>query len=239
MSDRRIDPHIAPLDPELNALLDVEREAVPPAGALERLWSRIERSGAVEGSRGPNAGRPRSGVKGVAGRPAVAAVMGFGAGVAVGFGLHALWGHRLSAPVISQQAPSAAAVDVDDRPSGSATASTPEATAALPSPPHAPSAATSSARPAPSSLSAERALLDNARTALTQGEPARAIALTEEHARRFPRPRLAEEREAIAIQALVLAGRPADARERAALFRATFPNSLFLPAVETSLESIP
>jgi hypothetical protein len=82
-------------------------------------------------------------------------------------------------------------------------------------------------------------LLDGARTALTQGEPDRAIALTEEHARTFARPRLAEEREAIAVQALVLEGRSADARDRAARFRTSYPNSLFLPAVETSLESIP
>jgi hypothetical protein len=50
---------------------------------------------------------------------------------------------------------------------------------------------------------------------------------------------LGEEREAIAIQALVLVGRYAEARDRAALFEASSPDSLFRPAVEASLASIP
>jgi hypothetical protein len=93
--------------------------------------------------------------------------------------------------------------------------------------------------PEASSLRAERALLDRARAALAQGDGARAIALTDEHATRFTRPQLREEREAIAIQGLVLEGRYDDARERAKTFRAASPDSLFLPAVTESLGSIP
>jgi outer membrane protein assembly factor BamD (BamD/ComL family) len=88
-------------------------------------------------------------------------------------------------------------------------------------------------------LSAERAILDNARTALARGDSARAVALTDEHARQFGRPSLAEEREAIAVQALVIQGRYIDARARASRFRAAYPNSLFLPAVDSSVASIP
>jgi hypothetical protein len=90
-----------------------------------------------------------------------------------------------------------------------------------------------------SSLSAERVLLDDARSALATGDAPRALGLVDAHARRFSRPQLAEEREALAVQALVALGRYDEARARAARFRAGAPNSLFLPAIEASLASIP
>jgi hypothetical protein len=92
---------------------------------------------------------------------------------------------------------------------------------------------------ASASLAAERSLLDDARSALANGDAPRALALTDAHVRRFARPQLAEEREALAVQALVGDGRYDDARSRAAHFRATWPSSLFLPAVDASLASIP
>jgi hypothetical protein len=82
-------------------------------------------------------------------------------------------------------------------------------------------------------------MLDSARNALTRGDPAGALAILDRHAKRFPGARLGEEREALAIQALVLSDRYDDARARAARFRSTAPNSLFLPAIESSLGSIP
>lgn len=96
-----------------------------------------------------------------------------------------------------------------------------------------------SGTPSVSSLSEERALLDGARVALGAGDGARALAITDAHQRRFAHPQLAEEREAIAIQALVIAGRFGDARARAARFQEGTPDSLFAPAVEASLASIP
>jgi hypothetical protein len=93
--------------------------------------------------------------------------------------------------------------------------------------------------PSASSLLAEREILDRARDALAQRDGTQALALVEEHARAFPRPLLAEEREALAVQALVISGRSSEARARGAQFRATWPSSLFLPAVDASLESIP
>ena len=81
--------------------------------------------------------------------------------------------------------------------------------------------------------------LDEARTALARSDAPRALALTDDHARRFPHAELGEEREAIAIQALVLTSRYDDARSRAARFRASSPNSVFLPAVDESIGSIP
>ena len=92
---------------------------------------------------------------------------------------------------------------------------------------------------ASSSLAAEQLLLDQARAALTGHEPDRALALLSEHARRFSRPQLGEEREALAIQALAVEGRFDEARARAARFRTSAPDSLFLPAVDATLASIP
>jgi hypothetical protein len=80
-------------------------------------------------------------------------------------------------------------------------------------------------------LAAERALLDVARTALGRGDGANALSTCDDHARKFPRGALAEEREAIAVQALVLEHHGEDARVRAERFRKSHPRSILLPAV--------
>jgi hypothetical protein len=59
----------------------------------------------------------------------------------------------------------------------------------------------------------------------------------DEHAKRYPHGVLAEEREALAIQALARSGRFIDAQERAAQFRKAFPTSLMMPAVEDALDA--
>jgi hypothetical protein len=82
-------------------------------------------------------------------------------------------------------------------------------------------------------------MLDDARSALATGDAERALSLLEQHARRFSKPQLSEEREALAVQALVILQRYDEARARASRFRASAPNSLFLPAIEVSLASIP
>jgi hypothetical protein len=63
---------------------------------------------------------------------------------------------------------------------------------------------------------------------------AAALATTEEHARRYPRGVLVQEREAIAVRALVLLRRTDEARARVDRFRQRFPDSLLLPALESS-----
>jgi hypothetical protein len=113
-------------------------------------------------------------------------------------------------------------------PSAESVASAPAATVRPQDLPTVPNAVTS--RPPPD-LAAERALLDVARTALGRGAGGNALAACDDHARKYPRGSLAEEREAIAVQALVLEGRNEDARARAERFRRTHPRSIFLPAV--------
>jgi hypothetical protein len=83
-------------------------------------------------------------------------------------------------------------------------------------------------------LEAERALLDVARTALGRGDGANALRAAEEHGRRFPRGILAEEREAMSIQALRLLHRDDDAQARLERFRGRFPTSLIRPALEAA-----
>ncbi|MBS2020034.1 MAG: hypothetical protein JST00_44645 [Deltaproteobacteria bacterium] len=80
-------------------------------------------------------------------------------------------------------------------------------------------------------LEAERALLDVARTALGRGDGPNALDACDAHAKKFPRGALGEEREAIAVQALVLAQRSEDAKQRAERFRKAYPRSILLPAV--------
>jgi hypothetical protein len=89
-------------------------------------------------------------------------------------------------------------------------------------------------KPAPQGLEAERAVLDTARSALGRGDGAEALRSVEEHAARFPRGVLAEEREAMGIQALRLLHRDDEASARLHRFRARFPASLMRPALEAA-----
>ncbi|MEO7035263.1 MAG: hypothetical protein ABI548_15180 [Polyangiaceae bacterium] len=86
-----------------------------------------------------------------------------------------------------------------------------------------------------SELARERALLDVARADAAHGEPRQALAVTEQHRQQFPQGRLTEEREALAIRALLSLGRAADARARAQTFRSRYPNSFLIPAIESAL----
>jgi predicted ATPase len=88
-------------------------------------------------------------------------------------------------------------------------------------------------------LAAERVLLDEARGALVQGDPTRALDRLAQHRRTFATAILGEERDAMEVEALAKADRSAEAKAKADTFRRRMPNSLFLPAVESAVESIP
>ncbi len=91
--------------------------------------------------------------------------------------------------------------------------------------------------PAPSArgLGAERSLLDIARGALARGEGAEALAAVDRHGREYPDGALVEEREALAVKALVALGRRDEARARAQRFEQRFPNGLMLRAVKGAI----
>lgn len=88
-------------------------------------------------------------------------------------------------------------------------------------------------------LAKERSVLDPARAALAAGDPGRALKLADAHSHEFPRGVLSEEREAIAIHALVSMGRFEQANSRAARFRKQYPNSLMTHFVEAAIAAVP
>ncbi len=130
-------------------------------------------------------------------------------------------------PPVVIPAPSASSVDVLALPS-SAPVSIP-----------APRVHASARESGDDDLAAELAFVQMSRTALARGNFSAALDATDQHARKFPNGHLAEERESLAIQALVGAGRDADARARAARFRAKYPHSLLLPAVDAAVRPSP
>lgn len=91
------------------------------------------------------------------------------------------------------------------------------------------------AEAAPVDVEAELAILRPAR-ARVRSAPKRALELVAEHARRYPHGALIEEREVIAIEALVASERLEDAAERARSFFADYPRSAHARRVRTLLE---
>ncbi len=71
---------------------------------------------------------------------------------------------------------------------------------------------------------AELTMLARARRALLN-DPARALELSEDHARHYPRGTFAEEREVLAIESLLKLGRAVEARAREHAFELSFPRS--------------
>ncbi|HKP57187.1 MAG TPA: hypothetical protein VJV78_10715 [Polyangiales bacterium] len=88
--------------------------------------------------------------------------------------------------------------------------------------------------PAIDTLQAELQLLMRARR-VVRSAPARALALTSEHAAQYPSGAFAEEREVLAIEALRRLGQQREATERAKAFGARFPRSAHRERVEGAL----
>lgn len=85
----------------------------------------------------------------------------------------------------------------------------------------------------------ERRLIDTARSALARRDATSALAALDEHARAFPRGQLVEMREALAVQALVQAGKSDEARARATRFHRRYRGSIYESVVDGALSSIP
>jgi hypothetical protein len=111
---------------------------------------------------------------------------------------------------------------------------TPQARRAAEHPAAAPALATGS----PADPAAELALLEQAQLAIDR-DPARALALAERHRARFARGQFAQEREMLAIDALLRLKRVPEARRRAAAFERANPNSSHLPRLRDRLQAAP
>ena len=250
MSDRDLES-LEPLSGDALALLGAERRRTSaPSEVSDRVFEHLRTSIAA-------------GAVGVAAAAALAPGVTAGKGVLAGLTARAVpWvlgaalvgggvGAGIHARLASTPMPPRAATEP--------TASVAPPSPPTPSPPVAPPLAIASASPPLSAprvarsetsagarppdkdvdLAAERALIEQARMALARGQGAGALAALESHARQFPRGRLAEEREALSVQALVQAGRTDEARARAAAFRVRFPTSVFVPAVNAAVTEAP
>jgi hypothetical protein len=88
---------------------------------------------------------------------------------------------------------------------------------------------------ASSSKPSEAQLLQQAQGAL-KTNPQRALALTREHRRLYPKGALTQEREVIAIEALSRLGEDEQAKRRAGRFESTYPESAHQKKVRTTVD---
>jgi hypothetical protein len=88
-------------------------------------------------------------------------------------------------------------------------------------------------------LAAERSLIAEARSALQRNAPVDALSALDAHAHQFPAGRLAEQREALRVSALLSSGDRPAAEKAAAAFEAKYPESLMKAAVQAALRSAP
>jgi hypothetical protein len=245
MSD--LDPP-PPLEPHIAALLEAERSRPDDPEAIARLCARVAlttqlpsagRGGHGDGGGGalPSAGGTAAGV--VPAKIAGLLLGAFAAGVGVGAMGHATLSRPapvvVTAPVAPASASSTTWPTPVAEPAASLSATTLAASAASTPSPAAPPptrGARTVGHDRDTSLALERAWIEQARMALARGSPGDALAALDAHARSFPAGRLAEEREALAIQALSAAGRADEAAARARSFRQRWPGSVFLPLVD-------
>jgi hypothetical protein len=217
-------------------------DIAPPAGAEARVWQGL--AGALGAAALGGAAAADASTKTVA-----AATKAAGAGltgakivvaVAVVAGFASVGGYLLlaagkSRPQVGVAPPTIAPVPVPpppvpasgatpapapaDEPAGAADAPTPARGVAV-HPSRPPAAPSSAAR-----LREETTSIRDARQALRQGDAARALRLLDECRRLFPGGILQQERERLAIEALVKSGRTAQASARAAAFLRRYPDS--------------
>ena len=130
--------------------------------------------------------------------------------------------HRNAAAPV--QAPAKVAVQKTEAPAP-VTTSAPHATVELPAtrPVHATHA--HAAAPAASTLAQQVAALDRARTALDEGDPARARRLVDSYESEYPAGAFLQEAEVLRIESLVHEGKTSDADRAGKRFLATYPNS--------------
>jgi hypothetical protein len=88
-------------------------------------------------------------------------------------------------------------------------------------------------------LEQELKLLEQARTKLSEGQPAATLEQLRQHRAQYPQSALEQEREALSVRALMATGRRAEAQKRAAAFVQRYPSSMLRGSVERAVGSIP
>lgn len=246
------------LPPELQLLLAAERESTAPAGARDEVAEQLAKTiglpalaagsalaaqtaatthGAAAQAANAATGTVKAVIaKSLATKVLVSIVIG-GASVGGVVGVRRVVQHHRHVQAPSNSATAAPSIrppttPATPPPSPTSLAAEPPTTATTP-PPIAPTTTQAeSHRSRHSDIGAERALVADARDALQSGDAARALKILNEHAHRFPRGQLAEERDALEVVALARAGDMTRARVRAEDFVRHHPQSLFLPSVQ-------
>jgi hypothetical protein len=236
------------VDPEMLALLRADF-AHASAAVKERVSSRVAHSvgalalsGGTPGAQAALAARPATGLWLALRAHQLGFFASFALGAACGAGLYA----AARAPALervvyvdrpaSSAVPAVSSVPLASRAAEAAPAMTPP-TAALSA--VVPALSVSGDRGGMASLAEQQALLDVARSAFAQSDYAATLTALARHFQRYPKSVLGEEREALEIKTLAAAGRIAEAKARAARFKAQFPQSLLLPSVQDSIGAIP
>ena len=166
------------------------------------------------------------------------AALSFGVGTVAGVvGTKVLTPRPRAAPIAVTSATAVRTAELPRAPAPPNSEPAPEP--ATPPPPTAPSArppatpaSAHGAEASPSTLARESEIIEKGRTALARGRAADALAAVDEHKRLFPRGRLGEERDELAIRALRFAGRSDEANARAKEFAKTYPSSIYLGTIE-------
>ncbi len=252
---------LPPLSGDALRLLAAERSAAPPAGAYERVAARLEIP--VRPAMGASA---RWGLALGAVVVAGLAIWRLSPGEAPPAALVAAEGSRApSAPPQHATPPTAPGVPRPEAPTAAPTpepaASPSPRNAASPTPTGAPRAVEAPRTEAEVTVAtrapdpedgatrreavveparpSETSLLTRARAAVRSGAPGRALRLLDEHRRGYPSGRLAEEREALTVVALVRAGRTELGRRAAQRFLAQHPGSVHRALVESAVQQNP
>jgi hypothetical protein len=145
---------------------------------------------------------------------------------------------RGAAPALSAAptafAPPLTPAPVPAPPTLSATALDPSPATPSPAKPMVPTPSVKTEASAPS-LERELSLLERARSALSEGQPQTALQLLREHHSLYPKSVLQQEREALAIRALLGAGRRSEAQRRAQTFIQAYPTSALRGSIERAV----
>lgn len=227
---------LEPMSSAMKSLLDSERPLdVVPAATRSKLFAKVSASmagAAVAGSVGSAAlggkavaSTAAAGTTAVTAKVLVVAAVAFSVGGGVGAGVHAVVAPQ---PAPMQPAPIVIRVEAPPAPPPPVVIEEP---AQVPAPPPARAPPTPKK---PDNLGAERSYIEQARAALSRHEAAAALSALAQHEREYPAGQLAEERSALQVIALNESGETAKARELAAKFRAKYPGSLLMPAVDAA-----
>jgi hypothetical protein len=233
-------------EPLLRELLDAGRQELPDdrklAEVLAKLGPALGGGGGAGASGAGSVGRAAAKGAWTGGAKIIAAVAALGVVTLGGSYLLRAPSHRATeadrAPLSVSSAHQAPTPSANENAATSRETEAPSSTPAVTTfPPRQHPSTAIPLAPAPP-LTPEIELLQRAQDALSR-DPASALALADESARRFPQGLLRQEAEVIAIDALVRQSRRSAAEDRARRFRATYPTSTHLRRIDTILGSSP